>query len=322
MRPVVAAAFAAVALAGSQARPDDARTLFEFRVGFWNGLHHELHAQSRPRPAAGAWAGNLPEDVRQAWTRAVERYRPLGRRSLLFDEGLASLSAILSTVPDDAPLPASRIDAGTRALLEAAAPAFRTGGWPVLQRDAQALIAQLTPLVAAHRAAIAPALAAAYGATWERTVPVDVVLDAGPPGNAHTTVRPYARVTIAASDARHQGLAGLEILFHEASHEWDATLSDLLLREARAQGRVVRGDLWHGVLFFTAGELTRRGLARSGIAYEPYAVTQGMTTGVYAGVWPAIVTAWTPYLDRRTTLAEAATALVRAVGTLPPAPPR
>jgi hypothetical protein len=84
------------------------------------------------------------------------------------------------------------------------------------------------------------------------------------------------------------------------------------------QGLVIAGDLWHGVLFFTAGELTRRELASSGISYEPYAVRQGMTTGVYASTWPSIVAAWTPFLDGKTSAEAAADALVKAVGRLPP----
>lgn len=316
--PAVAGAFVALLLAVVDARQAPPR-LFDFRVSFWNSLHHELHALARPRPApALAAPADVPEAERAGWARALEYYRPLGRRSLLFDEGLATMGAALSRLPDGADLDAAGIDAAARGALAAAAPAYRRLGWPEHQRAARAFVDAVSPLLARHGPAVATALAAAYGAAWTGAVPVDVVRDAGPPGNAHTTARPDAHVTIAAGDPRHQGLASLEILFHEASHGWDARLTEVLTAAARAEGRVVRQDLWHAVLFFTAGELTRRTLAAAGTAYVPYAVVQGMTTGIYAPVWPAVVEAWTPWLDRNTTMPAAAAALVRAVGALPP----
>ncbi len=300
------------------------RPLFDFRVSFWNSLHHELHALARPRPAPPAVApDDLPEAARTGWSRALEAYRPLGRRSLLFDEGLAALGAALSSLDDDtATLDGVAIAPAIRTALEVAAPAYRASAWPSHQQEARLFIEQVTPLVERHGAAIAAPLAASYGARWEGLVPVDIIRDAGPPGNAHTTVRPRAHVTISAADPRHQGLAALEMLFHEASHGWDATVEDELTRAARAEGRVISRELWHAVLFFTAGELTRRTLATAEITYVPYAVAQDMSTGVYAEVWPAVVAAWTPWLDGRSTRAAAATALVRAVGELPPGPGR
>jgi len=314
--PLVAAliALALAALDATQA----SRPLFEFRVSFWNSLHHELHAVSRAKPASPALVSDdLPEAARAGWTRALEAYRSLGRRSLLFDEGLASLSAVLSTL-DDAPLDKAPIAPAIRAALEAAAPAYRAAAWPAHQREAQAFIDRVTPLLAQHGPAIAAPLAASYGARWEGVVPVDVVRDAGPPGNAHTTARPRAHVTIAATDPRHQGLAALELLFHEASHGWDTTLVDELTRAARAEGRVIPQDLWHAVLFFAAGEYTRRTLVAAGVAYEPYAVTQGLATGAFARVWPDVATTWTAWIDGKTSRQDAAAALVRAVGALPP----
>lgn len=309
----------ALMLATVETRQAPLRPLFEFRVSFWSSLHHELHAVARPRPApASGWPDDLPEASKAGWARALDVYRPLGKRSLLFDDGLASLSALLSPLDNEATLDRVPMAPAVKTALEAAAPAYRVAGWPSHQREALAFVALVAPLVERYGQAIAAPLAASYGARWEGLVPVDVVRDAGPPGNAHTTVRPRAHVTIAATDPRHQGPAALELLFHEASHGWDATLTDELTRAAWAEGRIIPHDLWHTVLFFTAGELTRRALAADGTTYTPYAVTQGLATGAYARVWPAVVAAWTPWLDGRSTRAAAATTLVRAVGDLPP----
>jgi hypothetical protein len=67
------------------------------------------------------------------------------------------------------------------------------------------------------------------------------------------------------------GLAALEMLFHESSH---SPVSDLFqrVRQAASEQKVsVPPRLWHGVLFYTAGELTTRELKAHGIAYTPYA---------------------------------------------------
>ena len=312
-------AVAAAAAPPGAAAPQAAQpALFVFRVGFWTNLHHQLHALTRPRPAAPlALPDGLPGAAREGWARALAHYRTLGRRSLLFDEGLIQLGTHLAALSDDELPSASAVTASTRTALLDARPAY-AAGWAAQQRAARAFEARVAPLLDRHGAALARQVAAAYGTSWpEVPISVDLVADAGPPGNAYTLSQP-ARITVAVDDPRHQDLAALEMLFHEASHVWDVVLLDGLREAGRREGRVVRPDLWHGVLFFTAGELTRRELARVGLTYTPYAEVQGMTSGVYRDVWRAIVDAWTPYLDGRRAMTDSLTALVRAVGTLPP----
>ena len=85
------------------------------------------------------------------------------------------------------------------------------------------------------------------------------------------TSGPPTHVTISSTDPAYQGLASLEMLFHESSH---SPVSDLFqrVRHAASEQKVsVPPQLWHGVLSHTAGELTRRELEAHGIAYTPYA---------------------------------------------------
>lgn len=315
---LVALAAVGVASGGSQSP-----VLFEFRVGFWNSLHHHLHAVARPRPIGALEVpAEVPdaERLRAAWARSVAYYGPLGRRSLLFDDGLVSLSQTLSAVRDDnATLAGVDMAEPTRVALTEAAPTYRALVWPIHERAARALVDRVTPLLDRHGTAIASRLVAAYGVSWPAwPVPVDLVGDAGPPGDAHTAVRTGAHVTFGVADRRRAGLAVIEILFHEASHGWDARLQDAIARAAWARNRVVRSDLWHAVQFFIAGEATRRGLASAGVAYVPYAEVQGLTTGVYETVWPGVVRAWTPVLDGTLSIDAAADTLVQALGQPPP----
>jgi hypothetical protein len=71
-------------------------------------------------------------------------------------------------------------------------------------------------------------------------------------------------------------------------------------------------DLWHVLLFYTAGELARRELGKANDdSYEPY----GYRYGVYDHGWQqlrdAVVKHWRPYLDGETDFDAALAALTK-----------
>ena len=82
-----------------------------------------------------------------------------------------------------------------------------------------------------------------------------------------------AHITISSSDPSYRGYAALEMLFHEGSHGFGllAVLIEPLNQAAAEQKVTVPPQLWHAVLFYTAGELTTRELKARGIDYTPYA---------------------------------------------------
>src|SRR5690606_13760883 len=123
-----------------------------------------------------------------------------------------------------------------------------------------------------HGAALSQALTRTYDTTWpSEPVPVDLSVTAGPQG-AYTT-GPLTHVTISSSETSLQGLASLEMLFHESSHGPVSDLFQRVRRAATEQDVAVPPRLWHAVLFYTAGELTRRELDAHGRAYAAYAGT-------------------------------------------------
>jgi hypothetical protein len=71
-------------------------------------------------------------------------------------------------------------------------------------------------------------------------------------------------------------------------------------------------DLWHVVLFYVAGELTRQTLAARGIEYQPYVYANNL----FKNAWPAfqgpVEQAVRPFVDRQTNLAEMVKALAAA----------
>jgi hypothetical protein len=59
-------------------------------------------------------------------------------------------------------------------------------------------------------------------------------------------------------------------------------------------------NLWHAILFFTSGELTRRSLATRGVSdYKP--VITNMYDGPFRGFKQPIETHWLAYLDGKVT---------------------
>jgi hypothetical protein len=296
--------------------------LFDFQSNFWVNLHNYLHALARgdaplvePLPA-GATAGE-----REQWNAAVQQYRErFGKRSLLFDDELVKANRALSDVSGDGSVASANIAAEHRGLLESAAPVYRRHRWNEHDAANRRFISALAPLLKEHGPAIARRLVGTFDTAWpSRPIRVDVVHDAGPPGNARTNSEP-THITIAADDPRHQGLAALEVIFHEASHKWDAILmKDVDEAAARLNVRRPPG-LWHGLLFFNAGRITADTLAAAGVPdYVAYMDTQRMFDRAYRGMRPAITKHWSAFLAGQVSRSEA---IERILRELPAAPPK
>jgi hypothetical protein len=60
------------------------------------------------------------------------------------------------------------------------------------------------------------------------------------------------------TDERHQGPAALESIFHEAGHALIFPPHRELRTALEEAGKPGHDDLWHALLFFTAGEVVKR----------------------------------------------------------------
>ena len=286
--------------------------MFDFHSAFWVNLHHYLHALAR---SSGPLKQSLPDAAtareREAWSAAVASYRDrFGKRSLLFDDELVNANQELMRLESSDTLSAS-IPESMRTVLTSAAPIYRAHVWSAHDNANRAAIAEARGLVATYGAAIAPRLAASFGSTWPaQPIRVDIVHDAGPPGNAYTVSEP-THITMAASDPRYRGIAVLEILFHEASHRWDATLMNEVAAAAKQHDVRPPRDLWHALLFFNAGAITADALAAAGIRdYQMYADKQQL----FGRVWqmrPAIARHWPAFLAGTLSRQDAIARIVR-----------
>ena len=243
-------------------------TLFVFHSAFWMNLHHYLQALGR---ASEPLVEDLPATAtaaeRAQWASAVEFYRTrYGRRSLLFDESLLEIKQTLIAADDAAlsPTVAAKLTPEHRQVLERVAPIYRRHVWPEHDRRNHQYIESLQPLIRQYGQAIADRLARSYDSRWpEGGLRVDMVRDAGPPGNAYTTNVPHpTHITIGADFLGH---TSLESVFHEASHHWDQQLMTVVQDAARRAETKAPPDLWHALLFFNTGQITTDALAAAGV---------------------------------------------------------
>jgi hypothetical protein len=166
--------------------------------------------------------------------------------------------------------------------------------------------------VARRTAPVAPQiidrLTSLYGVKWFDTpVRVDVVRF-GKIQGAYTTLNPRVHTIAASADTNLAGWAGTEILFHESSHCLIDNVRAAVGQAMTAAGKKPR-DLWHVVLFYITGEVTRRTLAARDIEYQPYLYAIGLFTSAWPMFREPVEQTVRPFVDRQITLSEMARAL-------------
>ena|SRR5688572_19826043 len=202
------------------------------------------------------------------------------------------------------------------AALNAALPAYRACWWEAHDRRNRAWIAQLLPRLRPHEDSIGARLARLYQNDWEKPFPVDVVTFASSTG-ASTIVEPH-HINISAEDSSYRGDAGVEMVFHEASHTIIGSARDVIRRIVSDSAAIGTAqpprDLAHALLFYTTGRVTQQRLAETGTRdYELYMYKEGVLERAWPELRVPMEQHWQAYLDGKTSLAEALRAIVAAV---------
>ena len=292
----------ATAFAAGQQKP-----LFTFHSNAWLNLHHYVRAAARGGPAPTG----LTEDEQKQWAAGVEFYKPYAARDVLRDDGMVAIASALRGAEGKNSLDGIAVDPALKSMLERLMPIYRTHWWPQHDRANREWISATVPLIERHGAAMSESLTRVYGTAWPaEPMHVDLSVVAGPVGafsvNGH--------ITISSSDASYRGYAGLEMVFHEASHGLGLfeALVQPLNRVATEQKVTLPPQLWHAVLFYTAGEVTIRELKARGIDYSPYANATFYDNMCGPGCMAKIREHWTPHLDGKRSIPDALGPLVAA----------
>jgi hypothetical protein len=285
----------AVRRAGAQPATKVGRYLLQSNP--WVNVHQRLLYEARfktPPPAA------LSGDDLLKWQKAVKMYQAfLGKRSPIFDIELKQLNATLSKT-DTPELPDSIPEAASTAL-KVAMPLYRSVQWEEDDRANRFWIAVAESMLSSAGEELVEAHAKAYGMPFPKRILVDVSafaweFDAYTVGDGES-----AHSVISSTGRGNQGFWALEILMHEPSHAIvDATSGAVgadLTRAAKELGLKPRYNLWHAILFYTSGELTRRTLAKRGVRDYQRIIDAGMYERGFQGFQQPLETHWQAYLD-------------------------
>ena len=262
----------------------------------WVNLHQRLVHEARfktPPPAA------LSGDNLSVWKKGVEAYRTfLGNRNPIFDEELKQINATLSkttsaTLPESIP----KVAAGA---LETAMPLYRSAQWEEDDRANRFWIAVAEPMLASVADELINAHEKVYATPFPKQILVDVSPFAWQFGAYTVGDKDLAHAVISSTNAGTQGFAALESLMHEPSHaivgRSSGAIGSDLKRVSDELGVKPDANLWHAILFYTAGELTRRALAKRGVHdYRPYIL--GMYDRAFPTFRQALETHWQAYLE-------------------------
>lgn len=312
-------------------RASEKAQLFHFRNGFWMNLHHYIYAQalatsdsvkgplrsSAEDAIQNAPCKAIPEAQRAAWQKAIDYYRTnYTAKDWLFDDDMRRLNDVMGNSADNHDPPAS-LPEELRQVLKAAAPVYRAACWTEHHRANQAWIEALQERLALHGRAMVQRLTNIYEAKW----PDDMVVDAVTYANWSGAYTYDQHITVGSVNKDYQGDSALEMIFHESSHALDAKVFDELQAEFAAKHSEMPRDLYHVVIFFTAGILAQQELKKTDPGYTPYAYRLGIYKRVPEwGEDEAILQrTWKPYLEGAKPRKEAIAELVQGVCCKEPA---
>jgi hypothetical protein len=296
---------------------------------FWLNLHHFLYTLGRVEAkmsdatSAGVAAASseaergaqaLTDDERKTWAAAVSAYAAgLSKLDAVRGEPFPTITAALA-IADDAPA-LSGVDATVADTLTRAAPIYRKAWWPAHRAANRAWQSSIEALVDRHGTAVRDVLIKWYGLPWPADGYAVHLSGYSVAVGAYSSSRGV--LVVSSLDPSYKDLNGLEMIFHEAMHQWDGPVFNALNAQAKALDVAVPIDLPHAMIFFTTGEAVRRVEP----AHVPYAESLGIWPLRLSGAQrPAerlkgpLEETWRPYLNGRGTRDEALAALLGRVG--------
>jgi hypothetical protein len=303
---------------------------FQFNSDPWINLHHFLYQWAREDAgiATGRRKVVVPErssldglssEERSAWLSSVGFYRDhVASKGLFDDEMLQQKEELLMLAGDPLARPPDRIT-GIAAALRTAMPIYQDRWWPHHDKENRGWIARvLTPLRACDGQFVEMTVRV-YGAVWPKEPwRVDVSAYANFAAG-YTTYE--GRVVVYSTDAGNQGLYALETIFHEIQHAGTIAGSNpaAIARAFKAAGAEVPANLWHALIFATAGEFVRSTAASERQPdYIPYWIKQGFESlDGWSTLVPAVRQHWLPVVRGETSREAGLAALARALRPQP-----
>ena len=298
--------------------------VFRFETdGFWLNLHHFLYVLGRAqnkapdmqrRAVANAPADSiqglngLSDSHRRQWEDAIAAYASrLSKLDAVFDAELIGVTNAMR-LPPDATAAALQVDDALRATLLSASEVYRSTWWPKHRAENQARARELSALLDQHGAKVLSYITRAYQESWPRGgYPINMSGYSNWAGAYSTT---GDLLVVASLDEGTRGSLGLEIIFHEAMHQWDQRMMSRLGRLSKQQqAPAPRQGITHALIWYTAAEAVKSVVP----GHVGYAEGGGMWKQKGLGGFKAGLDAhWKPYLDGKGTLDEALLGLLKS----------
>jgi hypothetical protein len=299
--------------------------IFRFETdGFWLNMHHflyvlgraqngapDMHRRAVIKAPAESMQGltGLSESSRRQWEDAIAFYaNGLSKKDMPFDESLTDVTNAMRVAPD-ATAAAVKVDAALHAVLLRAAPVYRSQWWPRHRAENHARVRELSKLIDQHGNAVLAYITRAYQESWPKGgYPVNMSGYAHWAG-AYSATRGELLV-VSSLDEGNRGSSALEIVFHEAMHQWDDVILARLSRLSKEhQTARPRNGIVHAMIWYAAAEAVK-GVVPGHVGY---AEREGIWKQKGMGSFKAGLDAhWKPYLDGKGTLDEALLGLLKS----------
>lgn len=253
---------------------------FTFHSDPWLNLHHFLYQWARAEEGLGdgRTAVAVPErdelrqldmNSRARWRASVNFYRENVAGLDHFDSDMLRQKAgLLGLSGDTGETPPAHIS-GIDAALVNAMPLYLAQWWPSHQEANLDWATRVSALLARHEGDFVDLAARVYGTGWPmERIRIDLSayanFRAGYTANGHTVM--YT------TDPGNQGRYGFEMLLHEVQHTRAVrgVARDELRERFAAAGRNVPANLWHAMIFVTAGAFAEFTASKDGVTHEAY----------------------------------------------------
>ena len=297
---------------------------FRFYSHFWVNLHHYLFqtaayvyskkiADNPSRIARFLRDPDLkptPEESAAILAAIAFYEKELIQLDLTFNRRLHEIkTALANTSPDDAP----PLDGGEPALgkvLRSAGPVFKKYLWQGQDESNKKWITEQKILVEEIAPQMVAGLEKLYGADWPHDkLRIDLSGSYTHWAGAYTTSNPN-HIVISSTRKGYKGPRGLEMVFHESSHLMleaeEGLIPETIAKNCAARGVPVPKNLWHAILFYTSGELTRRILEKRGLTHELFMIRNG----VFEDYHQVLSAHWPGYMDGRNDIATVIDAII------------
>lgn len=263
-----------------------ASDLFEFHSDPWINLHHFLYQWSRADEGLGSGRqtvavpergslSSLSPEQRDTWLQAVSFYRQSVAPLDHFDDAmLEQKKRLLNLTGDPQATPPDQIP-GIAEALATAMPVYLQHWWPAHDTANRQWTAGVTPVLSRHEHRYAELTARIYHSQWP---PEPKRVDVSAYANPAAGYTADGHTVIFSTDSGNQGLYAVETILHEVLHNRDiGSPGRIALNQAmQATGDKTPRNLWHAMIFATAGEFTQAIAEREGLPeHIPYWTREG-----------------------------------------------